>query len=352
MAPVKSLTQPPSEPSIAYHLPPYSGEIWTIPCSNSTLRMLVTGAETNNAFAVLGSAGTFDRPIGFHYHKEAHDIFLCLKGKLNVWANDKARSLGPGDFASVPPGTIHQYQIDSAHVEFLGLIIPGGWEEFFRFIGEPWSGPLFPTHDDRNPFTTLVPKLMAATEKFDMIPVREKESFDPQPWDDSDKSLPGKCKNGGYFLKAGEGEKFIVGGMVVRPLATTKESDGKFSIFEIESSSHHTKTVPGKEFAFKDAHHAFQSVEGHMSLVIEGEKTRVAAGETVFVPAGMKFKIEAESFYSRGYLFANGGGLGEVLMRLGEKFEMVVCPETKDVKTWNEGTLKGMEKEFGGLVVS
>jgi quercetin dioxygenase-like cupin family protein len=67
------------------------------------MRLLVTGKETDNAFAVVGTGGTFDQPIGFHYHKEAHDVFLCLKGKINVWANDKARSLGPGDFASVPP---------------------------------------------------------------------------------------------------------------------------------------------------------------------------------------------------------------------------------------------------------
>jgi quercetin dioxygenase-like cupin family protein len=67
------------------------------------MRLLVTGNETNNAFAVVGTGGTFDKPIGFHYHNEAHDVFLCLKGTLNIWANDKVRSLGPGDFASVPP---------------------------------------------------------------------------------------------------------------------------------------------------------------------------------------------------------------------------------------------------------
>lgn len=67
------------------------------------MRLLVTGKETENAFAVVGTGGTNDQPIGFHYHKESHDVFLCLKGTLNVWANDKARVLGPGDFASVPP---------------------------------------------------------------------------------------------------------------------------------------------------------------------------------------------------------------------------------------------------------
>jgi hypothetical protein len=45
--------------------------------------LLITGEETNNAFAVVGTGGTFDKPIGFHYHEKTHDVFLCLKGTLN-----------------------------------------------------------------------------------------------------------------------------------------------------------------------------------------------------------------------------------------------------------------------------
>lgn len=75
------------------------------------MRLLVTGKETDNAFAVVGTGGSAGDPIGFHYHRETHDVFLCLKGSVNVWANDQCRTLRAGDLASVPPGTIHQYQI-------------------------------------------------------------------------------------------------------------------------------------------------------------------------------------------------------------------------------------------------
>lgn len=99
---VPELSQPLGLPG-AYQLPALSGEIIFIPCSNSATRLLVTGKETNNAFAVVGSGGTAGAPIGFHFHREAHDVFLCLKGQVNVWAGEKARTMGPGDFASVPP---------------------------------------------------------------------------------------------------------------------------------------------------------------------------------------------------------------------------------------------------------
>ena len=86
-----------------------NGEIIYIPCSKSATRLLVTGKETDNAFAIVGSGGSEGYPIGFHYHREAHDVFLCLKGAVNVWANETARTMGPGDFASVSPVSTVSY---------------------------------------------------------------------------------------------------------------------------------------------------------------------------------------------------------------------------------------------------
>lgn len=94
---------PPYEPGKAYTLKSLEGEIIYIPCSKSALRLLVTGKETENAFALVGTGGSLSPPIGFHFHREAHDIFLVLKGRANVWADQKCRTMMPGDLASVPP---------------------------------------------------------------------------------------------------------------------------------------------------------------------------------------------------------------------------------------------------------
>ncbi|RDW68334.1 hypothetical protein BP5796_08991 [Coleophoma crateriformis] len=348
--PIETLTSPPGKTGQAYVIPCYSGELWTIPTSNSTMRLLVSGKETDNAFAVVGTGGTFDKPIGFHFHKEAHDVFLCLKGRINVWANDKARSLYPGDFASVPPGTIHQYQIDAAHAEFIGLIIPGGWEEFFRFIGEPYSGPLFPTNDKRNPFEVLIPKLMAATEKFDMIPVRDKAQFEPQPWDGSENKLPGLCENGGYYLKDGAGEKYIVGNTVVRPMATRKETNGRFSIYELQGSKlNGDRKALTVEFA--ETHHAIFTVEGVLKLTVDGSEVKTTASETSFVPAGSKWSLEVESPWARVYVFANGGGVGEIFTTTGTKYEGVAVPGIEEGKASDTSKLKDLAEELKFLVI-
>lgn len=100
---VPRLLTPPGRPGQPYISSLYNGEMIYIPVSLSNTRLLVTGKETENAFAIVGSGGTASAPIGFHKHREAHDVFLCVKGQCNVWANDQCRTLNPGDFASVPP---------------------------------------------------------------------------------------------------------------------------------------------------------------------------------------------------------------------------------------------------------
>jgi len=256
---------------------------------------------------------------------------------------------GQGLDANFRQGTVHQYQIDSAHTEFIGLIVPGGWEEFFRFIGEPYAGPLFPTSDKRNPFEVLLPKLMAATEKFDMIPVRDKAQFDPQPWDASDGKLPGACEEGGYFLKEGKGEKWAVGSTVARPLATRKETRGRFSIYSLEGSSFNSDKGLSQILEFKETHHAIFTADGILKLIVDGAEVKTTAGETTFIPAGTGWTFGVHSTYARAYVFANGGGVGEILTSLGTKYEFPIVPSEAIV--FDECKLKGLEDELGFLVI-
>lgn len=199
----------------------------------------------------------------------------------------------------------------SHHTEFMGLIIPGGWEKFLRFIGKPYSGPLFPINDNRNSMEVLVPKLMEASEKFDMIPVREKTMFDPQPWDGTKNQLPGKCENGGYFLKDGEGVEKVVGGTVIRTMCRREKTDDIFSIYDILGSSVHADKAFDKSIKFENTHHAIYTVDGALKLEIGDEQVVGHASNTTFIPAGTKCKIGFDSVYAKGYVFANGGGIGE-----------------------------------------
>lgn len=233
----------------------------------------------------------------------------------------------------------------------VGLIVPGGWEEFFRFIGEPYSGPQWPVDDKRNLFEVLIPKLKAAAEKFDMVPLPQHKQFGPQEWQADENRLPGKMEP--YFLKNASGPAFEVGGTVVRPLITTAESGGKFSIGSIESSSHyhaHSLFATEKQcLRFDNVHHAFQVVDGSVSFHLDGSiaPSKLAAGELIYVPKGTAFRFQATSRVSKMYSFASGAGLTEVLCKLGKVYGETVLPEEKNVGKVDAGALERLGPEFG-----
>ncbi|KAH0167354.1 cupin domain-containing protein, partial [Aureobasidium melanogenum] len=345
--PIPILSEPPGTNS-SYVLPVFNGELWTIPTSNSVMRMLVTEKESKGDFAVVSTGGQQDNPIGFHYHREAHDVFLCLKGSMNVWANDSARTLLPGDFASVPPNVVHQYQILGSHTEFAGLIVPGGWEEFFRFIGEPYAtspmGPLFPTRDNRNPMEVLVPKLIAATEKFDMVPKRDHKGAEPILCTNKDNKLSNSATEP-YFLKADAGPRYASGGLLVKPLCQKADSNGKFSIARLEGSA----TIKSQYLAyntltFETSHHCFLVDMGSFRLTVDGQSSEISAGETIFVPAGQEFTLEVASRYAALYVFTNGGGLVEMLVGMGKGYDSQIIAE--DFPT-DAGEVDGLQEKVG-----
>jgi len=175
----------------------------------------------------------------------------------------------------------------------------------------------------------------------------------PQPWDPSaDNTLPGVCAPGGYFLRADSGPKFLVGGCVVRPLATRKESEGKFSVFCVEGAKAYAgRGLEDISLRFSETHHALQVVDGVVEVVVEGDMVRVGAAETVFVPAGKAWSMAVESIWEKWYVFANRGGIGEVMIGVGENYEWAVVPQVGDVGQLDKAKFEGLQDELGFAVV-
>jgi hypothetical protein len=53
--------------------------------------------------------------------------------------------------------------------------------------------------------------------------------------------------------------------------------------------------------------------------------------------------------YARAYVFANGGGIGEILQSLGSKYEFPSVPT--DAVAWDESKLKALESELRFAVI-
>jgi quercetin 2,3-dioxygenase len=106
--------------------------------------MLASQANTNNEFLALVTEGPAGDKIVDHYHEKHTETFLCLDGKMTMWANGEEVQLEKGDFLHVPAGTEHSFRLDSSYTKFIGFLASGLFEKFFRLLGEPYEAHNFP----------------------------------------------------------------------------------------------------------------------------------------------------------------------------------------------------------------
>ena len=203
---------------------------------------------------------------------------------------------------------------------------------------------MWPLVDQRNPFEVLIPKLKAAAEKFDMVPQPHHPFVEPQPWNGSENTLPGKLAP--YYLQANKGPKLLVDGIVVKPMVTTKESAGKFAIGSIEGSSWHQNSTLKTKLNFPEVHHALHVVEGEFDVVIDGSSSTIRALETLYIPKGSDFTISVASRYAMTYIFSSGAGLLGLLQQIGEEYEHTMVPEKE-----NSSASHRLQQQVANLVV-
>jgi mannose-6-phosphate isomerase-like protein (cupin superfamily) len=314
-----------------YIVDQFEGERITIPGSKGVFRMLASSKQTNGSMAIFTSGSVIADAPGFHWHEEAHDVFLVTKGFLKLWAGEKCRILGPGDFAYVPPKVIHNPEQLGPHTELLGLVAPGDWVDFFRYVGETYEGVLVPEHDDRDLKHALISKLMAAKDRFDVHFSRDYQPPEVGEWL-AEENVLGKTGEA-YFLRANTGPRWALGGVMSRPFILSSQTGGRFSISSIESSKAYTRSPLSRWLNFAEVDHCFVVKEGVFSVKIKGddEWNDVREGQTIVIAAGETFMIRFSSTFVRVWSCANGKGIEEVIQRAGKQYEGYVIPDTAKV---------------------
>ena len=103
-----------------------------------------TAASTGDTFFSVLTEGPAGAPIPWHYHQHHTENFFCLEGLMTMWINGQEVQLHPGDFAMVPPNTVHSYRLDTPYTKFFGWLVPAVFEPFFRYLGQPYQPHVFP----------------------------------------------------------------------------------------------------------------------------------------------------------------------------------------------------------------
>ena len=279
-------------------------------------RTLAGKEETAGRLSVMTALGPAGRPIPLHYHDKEHDYFLCVRGRIQVWADGESRILYPGDVASVPPGLVHAYQFHGHYSQFMGPIAPAGWERFFDFCGSPYPGPAYPQHDPSPP---PFDKFGAAEAKFAMkyMPQEPYAELSSGP----DDTLPGAKQ--AYFLRAGEGPRHTLFGQVCFQLMTGAESGGALGMVTIEGPR--GEATPAH--VHEHTHEVIYCLDGRLRVTLDGEEHLLTAGDVVSIPSGVEHSYALEAHLTRFVSMVGPAGPERLYELAGEVAETRIFPD-------------------------
>ena len=132
-----------------YALAAGDGErIWIV---GDTMTLKATAESTGGSFVLLENLTAPGGGPPPHVHTREDEFFYVLGGTFEIRIGDELHVVGPGGFAFVPRGTVHNFRNTA---ETAGRILvgftPAGIEGFFRESGRPATddGPAPPVDGD------------------------------------------------------------------------------------------------------------------------------------------------------------------------------------------------------------
>jgi quercetin dioxygenase-like cupin family protein len=111
----------------------------TLAVVGDTYRILISGAETNGAFASIEMLIPPGGGPGPHAHADFEESFYVIEGEIEVKSEFGNYTATEGSFVSIPKGgLVHCFKnISDKNARLLCTVVPAGLETFFEEVGEP-----------------------------------------------------------------------------------------------------------------------------------------------------------------------------------------------------------------------
>ena len=134
--------------------------IWIV---GDTMTLKATAASTGGSLMLLENLTAPGGGPPLHVHAREDEFWYVLDGTFEIRMGDEVHAIGPGGFAYVPRGTLHNFRntADTPSRILLGFA-PGGMEGFFRESGQPATddGPAPAVDEDE------IARMIAAAPKY------------------------------------------------------------------------------------------------------------------------------------------------------------------------------------------
>jgi mannose-6-phosphate isomerase-like protein (cupin superfamily) len=103
---------------------------------NNRLTLKATAATTGGLFGLWEALAPPGDSAPLHVHRADDESFFVIEGHLRFQCGDRDIAAGPGSFVFLPRGVPHTFVVEgSNNARFLGLLTPGGGEQFFVDAG-------------------------------------------------------------------------------------------------------------------------------------------------------------------------------------------------------------------------
>ncbi|KAJ5930950.1 hypothetical protein N7466_006443 [Penicillium verhagenii] len=332
-----------------YVIPHYANS-HAVTIGTQLYRFTVTGPSSDYAFTLMSTNAPSSAALGVlpHIHEEHYENFFAMKGRFQLWAEkdgneQQARLLTQGDYGSVTRNTTHTFQILDPDTEMIGVIVPGGFEDLFYYLGTNYTSgtdtPYVPAiSNSSSSSSTPTASMMSTLESYD---VYAQTSFEPRydlvngtapidnsTWHTGANALgsPGDP----YFVANGYGPKYLnsqYGYQVIQPLVTsTQAQDTNYTLSTI-SLSRQTQTSPPSYTLAGAA--AFEVLEGLLYITIgEYPVAMLSMGDVAFIPAGTEFSYYSSVAFTKVlYVSSGDNGVDAQLIEGGKSWDFVTFPK-------------------------
>jgi quercetin dioxygenase-like cupin family protein len=120
-------------------------DIWFL---RNRVRIHISGAETDGAFALLEAAGPPGDQPPLHVHHHDDEGFYVLEGEITLWVGDEQHVLRAGESVLAPRGVPHTVRVGDRDARWLVTSTPAGFEAFVRAVGSTEPQAALPSPDE------------------------------------------------------------------------------------------------------------------------------------------------------------------------------------------------------------
>ena len=239
------------------------------------------------AAVMSGGAGA---AFPLHHHVRAHESLYVLDGQIELHLAGKMYLLSRGDYANLPPGTVHGYRMRDHYTRFLMWTVGGDNAKLMATLGQSYQGFVHPEGD---PASLSKSSAKAAEASCDVLFVEEDlpsgvaaSKFDSQ--------VPPSAVVP-YVLASGEGERLIAADQLFAFLAQQSNSDGNF--ITLTTLGPKGDRIPNH---FHEKHtETFFCLDGAMTMWASDEEIHLLPGDFLHVPAGVIHSYRLDAPFTR-----------------------------------------------------